>query len=93
MNLHRKTGGPFGQHIISTLTTFVLTTSQHIPCTHCTFKIADSRAILLIKTQNMLHTLRKDREFALSKIQYTDLHKKNNILIDEQTVEEQSLSI
>jgi hypothetical protein len=47
---------------------------------------------LPIKTQNMLHTPRKDTEFALSKIQYIDLHKKNNILIDEQMVEK-SLSL
>ena len=47
--------------------------------------------VLPIKTQNVLHTLRKDTEFALTKIQYIDLHKKNNILIDEQTVGKQSL--
>lgn len=48
---------------------------------------------LPIKTQNMLHTVRKDREFVLSKIQCIDLHKKNNILIDEKMVKEQSLSV
>lgn len=92
MKLHRKTGGPFWQHehishIRSNNQSTYSLHPLHILNSWPSYGPADKN------TEHVTCSQKGHRICTLKNPIYIYLHKKDNILTDEQTVEDQSLSI